>query len=316
MATGTNQLDEIFATTFPKVKKTLADNITAEVPLLAALNSFDKVTEDGGRTIDRQVLFALNTTPGSYDGYDPINVTPQDGFGYATYSWKQYAGSVTIDGRTELLNAGEAQIIPILQAKFDQLRVSTEMAMNTMLWGDGTGNSSKNFLGISAIIKDSGILGGIDPSTETWWKSRKNSTDLGMTTTAVVTSLNSMLNSLKLVKSKPKFEFTTQENYEAYEALAVPQVRFTDMRMAELGFDAIAHKGAEILYDTDCPDGYWFFINPEHLEFVQHSARWMKLLDFVRPADQDAKTALVVSAGNLVTDCRRAHGYFSDINPV
>jgi hypothetical protein len=316
MATGTNQLDEIFATTFPKVKKTLADNITAEVPLLAALNSFDKVTEDGGRTIDRQVLFALNTTPGSYDGYDPINVTPQDGFGYATYSWKQYAGSVTIDGRTELLNAGEAQIIPILQAKFDQLRVSTEMAMNTMLWGDGTGNSSKNFLGISAIIKDSGILGGIDPSTETWWKSRKNSTDLGMTTTAVVTPLNSMLNSLKLVKSKPKFEFTTQENYEAYEALAVPQVRFTDMRMAELGFDAIAHKGAEILYDTDCPDGYWFFINPEHLEFVQHSARWMKLLDFVRPADQDAKTALVVSAGNLVTDCRRAHGYFSDINPV
>jgi hypothetical protein len=316
MATGTNQLDEIFATTFPKVKKTLADNITAEVPLLAALNSFDKVTEDGGRTIDRQVLFALNTTPGSYDGYDPINVTPQDGFGYATYSWKQYAGSVTIDGRTELLNAGEAQIIPILQAKFDQLRVSTEMAMNTMLWGDGTGNSSKNFLGISAIIKDSGILGGIDPSTETWWKSRKNSTDLGMTTTAVVTSLNSMLNSLKLVKSKPKFEFTTQENYEAYEALAVPQVRFTDMRMAELGFDAIAHKGAEILYDTDCPDGYWFFINPEHLEFVQHSARWMKLLDFVRPADQDAKTALVVSAGNLVTDCRRAHGYFSDINPT
>lgn len=316
MASGTNQLDEIFATTFPKVKKTLADNITAEVPLLAALNSFDKVTEDGGRTIDRQVLFALNTTPGSYDGYDPIDVTPQDGFGYATYSWKQYAGSVTIDGRTELLNAGEAQIIPILQAKFDQLRVSTEMAMNTMLWGDGTGNSSKNFLGIQAVIKNSGTLGGIDPSTETWWKSRVNSTDLGMTTTAVVTSLNSMLNSLKLVKSKPKFEFTTQENYEAYEALAVPQVRFTDMRMAELGFDAIAHKGAEILYDTDCPDGYWYFINPEHLEFVQHSARWMKLLDFVRPADQDAKTALVVSAGNLVTDCRRAHGYFSDINPT
>ena len=316
MATGTNQLDEIFATTFPKVKRTLADNITAEVPLLAALNLYDKVTEDGGRTIDRQVLYALNTTPGSYDGYDPINVTPQDGFGYATYSWKQYAGSVTIDGRTELLNAGEAQIINILQAKFDQLRVSTEMAMNTMLWGDGTGNSSKNFLGIQAVIKSTGILGGIDPSTETWWKSRVDSTNLCMTTTAVVTSLNSMLNSLKLVKSKPKFEFTTQENYEAYEALAVPNVRFTDLRMAELGFDSVAHKGAEILYDTDCPDGYWYFINPEHLEFVQHSARWMKLLEFVRPADQDAKTALVVSAGNLVTDCRRAHGYFSDINPV
>ena len=316
MATGTNQLDEIFATTFPKVKRTLADNITTEVPLFAALNAYHRVTEDGGRTIDRQVLYALNTTPASYDGYDPIDVSPQDGFGYATYSWKQYGGAVTIDGRTELLNAGEAQLIPILQAKFDQLRVSTEMAMNEMLWGDGTGNSSKDFLGIQAVISATGILGGIDPATETWWKSRLNSTNLGMTTTAVVTSLNNMLNSLKLVKSKPKYEFTTQENYEAYEALAVPQVRFTDMRMAELGFDAIAHKGAEIMYEDNVPDGYWYFINPEHLEFVQHSARWLKLLDFVRPADQDAKTALVVSAGNLVTDCRRAHGYFSDINPV
>ncbi len=316
MATGTNQLDEIFATTFPKVKRELADNITSETPLLAALNLHDKVTEDGGRTIDRQVMYALNTTPGSYDGYDPVDVSPQDGFGYATYSWKQHSGAVTIDGRTELLNMGEAQIIPILKSKFEQLKLSTEMDFETMLWGDGTGNSSKDFLGIQAIIKASGTLGGIDPSTETWWKSRNVSTDLGMTTTAVVTALTSMLNSLKLVKSRPRFEFTTQENYEAYEALAVPQVRFTDLRMAELGFDAIAHKGAEVMYASDCPDGYWYFINPEHLEFVQHSARWLKLLDFVRPADQDAKTALVVSAGNLVTDCRRAHGYFSDINPT
>src|SRR6187551_2869733 len=127
MATGTNQLDEIFATTFPKVKRKLADNITTETPLLAALNAWGRVTEDGGRTIDRQVLYALNTTPASYDGYDPLDVTPQDGFGYATYSWKQHGGSVTIDGRTEALNEGSARIIPILQAKFDQLKVSTEM---------------------------------------------------------------------------------------------------------------------------------------------------------------------------------------------
>jgi hypothetical protein len=40
----------------------------------------------------------------------------------------------------------------------------------------------------------------------------------------------------------------------------------------------------------------------------------MKLLDFVRPADQDAKTALVVSMGNLVTDVRRAHGVATNVS--
>lgn len=313
MATGANQLDEIFATTFPKVKKTLADQVTTEVPLLAALNLRSKVTEDGGRTIDRQVLYALNDTVGSYDGYDPIDVTPQDGFGYATYSWKQYAGSVTIDGRTEAINMGSAQIIPILQAKFDQLRVSMEMDVNAMLWGDGTGNSSKDFLGIQAIVNDSGILGGIDPTTETWWKSRKVTSAISLATTAGVKTLNSILNSLKLVKSRPRVEFTTQANYESYEALAVPNIRFNDLRLADLGFETVAHKGAEVLYEDNVPANHWYFLNTEHLEFVQHSARWMKLLDFVRPADQDAKTALVVSMGNLVTDVRRAHGVATNV---
>lgn len=314
MATGANQLDEIFATTFPKVKKTLADQVTTEVPLLAALNIKSKVTEDGGRTIDRQVLYALNTTVGSYDGYDPIDVTPQDGFGYATYSWKQYAGSVTIDGRTEAINMGSAQIIPILQSKFDQLRVSMEMDVNAMLWGDGTGNSSKDFLGIQAIVNDSGILGGIDPTTETWWKSRKVTSAISLATTAGVKTLNSILNSLKLVKSRPRVEFTDQANYESYEALAVPNVRFNDLRLADLGFETVAHKGAEVLYEDNVPANHWYFLNTEHLEFVQHAARWMKLLEFVRPADQDAKTALVVSMGNLVTDVRRAHGVATNVS--
>jgi len=33
----------------------------------------------------------------------------------------------------------------------------------------------------------------------------------------------------------------------------------------------------------------------------------MKDLDFIRPVNQDAKSALVVSMGNLITDNRRAH---------
>lgn len=314
MATPAAQLDELFATTFQKVRATLADQITVATPLLAALNSKAKVTEDGGLTIRRPVLFELNDTVGSYDGYDPIDVTPQDGFGYAEYSWKQYAGSVTIDGKTEALNEGSARIIAILEAKMEQLRLSQTQAMNTMLWGDGTGNSSKNFLGIQAIISDSGTLGGIDSSTETWWKSDVVSSAISLATTAGVKTLNSILNDLKLVNSKPDFEFTTQANFESYEALAVPNIRFQDLRMAELGFEAVSHKGAEVMFEDNVPSGYWYFINSDHLEFVQKDNRWMKLLGFRSPVNQDAKTALVVSMGNLITDVRRAHGVATNVS--
>jgi hypothetical protein len=314
MATPAAQLDELFATTFQKVRATLADQITTTTPLLAALNSKARVTEDGGLTIRRPVLYALNDTVGSYDGYDPIDVTPQDGFGYAEYSWKQYAGSVTIDGKTEALNEGSARIIAILEAKMEQLRLSTTEAMNTMLWGDGTGNSSKNFLGLQAIVAATGVLGGIDSSTETWWKSNVQAGAISLATTAGVKSLNSILNSLQLVHSKPDFEFTTQANFESYEALAVPNIRFNDVKLAELGFQAISHKGAELMYEGNVPSGYWYFLNSDHLEFVQKDNRWLKMLGFRSPVNQDAKTTLVVSMGNLITDVRRAHGVATSVS--
>lgn len=314
MATPAAQLDELFATTFQKVKPVLADQITKETPLLAALNAKSRVTEDGGLSIRRPVLFELNDTVGSYDGYDAIDVTPQDGFGYAEYSWKQYAGSVTIDGKTEALNEGSARIIDILAAKMDQLRLSTEEDLNEMLWGDGTGNSSKDMLGLQAIITNSGVLGGIDSATETWWQSTVVSGAVSLATTAGIKSLNAILNGLKLAKSKPDIEFTTQANYESYEALAVPNIRFQDLHMAELGFEVVAHKGAELMYEDNVPAGYWYFINTDHLEFVQKNNRWMKLLPFRQPVNQDAKTALVVSMGNLICDVRRAHGVATNVS--
>jgi len=314
MATPVAQLDELFATTFPKVKATLSDQITKTTPLLAALDSKAKVTEDGGLTIRRPVMFDLNDTVGSYDGYDPIDVTPQDGFGYAEYSWKQYAGAVTIDGRTEAVNEGSARIIAILEAKFEQLRVSTQQAFDAMLWGDGTGNASKNFLGLQAIVAATGILGGIDSSTETWWKSKVVTGAISLATVAGIKTLNSVLNSLKIVGSRPDFEFTTQANFESYEALAVPNITFTDLKMADLGFESVAHKGSELMYHDNVPTASWYFLNTDHLEFVQKDNRWMKLLPFRAPVNQDAKTAMVVSMGNLITDQRRAHGVCTNVS--
>jgi hypothetical protein len=312
VATAAAQLDEIIATTFDKVRPVLADQITVELPLLAALNSKGSVVEDGGKRIVRPVLYALNDTVGSYDGYDLIDTTPQDGFGEAVYDWKQYAGSVTIDGRTERLNAGSAQIINILSAKMDQLRVSMEDDLNSMLWSDGTGNGSKDFLGVQAVVENSGTLGGIDSSTETWWVSR---TDTAMDLTSIdgVKDMGNMYNGLRIAKSHPDFIFTTQAVFEAYEALAAPNIRFEGAMKADLGFETVAFRGAAVLFDADAPSSEMYFLNSKHLQFVKHRDAWLKLLPFARPVNQDAKTALVISMGELVTDVRRAHGVIESI---
>lgn len=314
MATPSDQLDQLISTTFDKVKPVLSDQITKETSLLAALNSRSRVTEDGGLTIRRPLMYALNDTVKSYSGYDLIDTTPQDGFGYAEYQYRDFAGSLTIDGDTIRKNSGSAQIINLLQAKMDQLRLSIEDKLDSMLFADGSGNGGKDLLGLAAIIDDSGVLGGIDSSTEDWWKSVVVDTPVDLTTTDGVKVLNNVYNTLGLNRSKVDFEFTTQDNFEAYEALALPNIRFSDLRMAELGFQTIAHKGAEVIFESRSPQpagsggGYWYFINSDHLEFVQHRDAWMSQTEFVRPYNQDAKVMLVISMGQLITDNRRAHG--------
>lgn len=321
------QLDELIATTFDKVRPVLADQITRELPLLAYLNLKGRVTEDGGLTIRRPVLYAFNDTVGTYSGYDLLDTTPQDGFGYVEYDWKQYAGSVTISGRDELLNAGTSRIVNLLQAKIEQLRVSVEDDMNTMFWATATteGNAGKDFLSVPMIVGD-GIttgatgkttLGGIDNDADgqTWWRSKvTNGVDL--TTLDGVRTLGTLRNTLRIAQSKPDLHVTTQSAYEAYEALALPNLRFTEVKMADLGFDAIAFKGGEVVMDDAAPSAQWFMLNSSHLEFVRHSQRWAQMGAFKSPVNQDAKTALILFMGELLTDVRRAHGRFVNVVSV
>lgn len=317
MATPANQLDQLIATTFDKVRPSLTDQITKETALLAALDMKAKVTEDGGLTIRRPLMYALNDTVKSYSGYDLLDTAPQGGFGFAEYQWRQVAGAITISGEEELKNNGAPQIINLLQAKIDQLRLSYEDVLNTMLFSNGTGNGGKDFLGVQAIIDDAGTLGGIDSSTETWWRSVVGATfDWSTLGNAAVAQLNNIYNSLIVNGSKPDFEFTTQTNFEEYEKLASVNIRFQQTQMADLGFEAIAHKTAEVVIDVKVPGtgaGNWYFINTDHLEFVRHSNRWMRRTEFVTPANQDARTAQVLSAGNLITDMRRGLGVIENI---
>jgi hypothetical protein len=319
MATPSSQLDQLIATTFENVRPALADNITVDLPLLAFLNSKGKVNVDGGRNIVRPLMYALNSTVQSFSGYDQFDTTAQGGIGEAVYGWRNLVGTVTISGDEIRKNSGKSAFISLMASKAEQLRLSIDDEFNAQLHGDGTGNSNKDFLGLRAIVSASGILGGIDPSDAPFWKARVEAGPVDLTVETGVDALNHMFNSLAIQKSRPDLELTTQANFEAYESLASEKVRYTSMKMADLGFEALAHKTAEVVFDADTysdgsanDGGYWYFLNSQFLEFVQHSDCWLSPTEFVRPYNQDAKVMSVLSSGNLITSNRRAQGVITN----
>lgn len=337
-----DQFDVLVTTTLDKVRPTLSDQISNENILLAWLNMKSRITVDGGTVIRRPLLFAFNDTVGTYSGYDLIDVTPQEGLGWVEYPWAQHAGSVTISGEEVKKNSGSAQLINLLQAKMDQLKMSIADDFNAMLYGSGNGNGGKDFIGLMGICSngkqygsaDTGValptgasttdthLGGINVATYAWWDANLVTTAVDLTTFDGVDSLNNLYNTIRVNRAKVDLELTTQSNYEAYEALAVPNIRFQSLKAADLGFETIAHKTAEVVFDPDVPasglwhdgantvagGGAWFMLDSARLEFVQHADSWLTPTEFVRPYNQDAKTALMLSMGNLITDSRRSHG--------
>lgn len=314
MATPADQLDQIFQSTFDKWRPTLQDMTIKRSSVLAALELKSKVVEKGGKTIRQRLMYALNDTVKSYDGYDLFDTTPQGGFGHAVYDWRQVNGTVTISGKEKRINSGPEAFADLLEDKFEQLRLSFTRKFNEYIFALTPG--AKDPLSLPALIGDSGIVGGIDSSAgnQEWWRSQVIAGPVDLTTTAGLRSLDTMKNNLYVNGASPDFEFTTQANYEAYVALATEKIRFVNTKMADLGFEAVAHGGAEVVFDPFVPQpvdsggGRWYFISTDALELRVHPDANFTRLDTQRPYNQDAWNTPVIWMGNLVTGNRRAHG--------
>jgi hypothetical protein len=73
----------------------------------------------------------------------------------------------------------------LLEDKLDDFGEQFARTMNTLLWGDGTGDA-KALAGIRALITanpTTGTIGGIDRATNVWWRNRAYTTAMGTAVT-------------------------------------------------------------------------------------------------------------------------------------
>ena len=317
MAAGNSNFDEILSTTLKNYVPKLTDNIFSARPLFYALTNGQTIRRvSGGAKIVVPVIYGTNSTAGSYSGTDTISVTAQTGISAAEYDWKQYAATVTINGIEEAKNNGEAQIIDLLEGKIFQTQETIIENMNTMLFGNGTGNSSKDWLGLSALVGSTGSPGGIDATDadNSWWRSAVTNQGSAAITIA---SMATLYNNCSVGNDQPTIIITGQNQYEAYEALLTDQIRYTDTDMADSGFQNLLFKGAPITFDgTLAGEGKLYMLNTKYLQLVAHSDVWFKPTPFVRPTNQDAVFSQLLCYGELTPSNRARQGYMYGITPA
>ena len=297
--------DEILSTTLNNYVPKLTDNVFTARPLFYALTNGQTIRRiSGGNKIVVPIIHGKNTTTGSYSGTDTISTTAQTGISAAEYAWKQYAATVTINGLEEAQNNGEAQIIDLLEGKIFQAQESIIEDMNTMLFADGTGNSSKDWNGLANIVDSTGTVGGIAQSSNAYWASTETAQGGAITTAAMAT----MYNSISVGNDQPTIIITTQDVYEDYEALLTDQIRYTDTDVADAGFQNLLFKGAPVTFDDACTTQTMYFLNTKYLRLVGHQDVWFKPTPFVRPTNQDAVFSQILCYGNLTVSNRARQG--------
>ena len=306
---GNDDFNQILSTTLKNYVPKLADNVFTARPLFYALTNGQTIRRiSGGAKIVVPIIYGTNSTAASYSGDEALSTTAQTGITAAEYDWKQYAATVTITGIEEAKNNGEAEIIDLLEGKVMQTEETIIQNMNEMFYGDGTGNSNKDWIGLDLIVgKPNTALGGIDPtdSGNSWWKSDEHDMDGALT----VKQMGTTYNNVSVGNDQPTIVIGTQALYESYEALLEPNLRYTDTKVADAGFQNLLFKGAPVTFDGDVTAGEIFFLNTKYLRLVAHTETWFQTTPFVRPTNQDARYAQILCYGELTCSNRARQGY-------
>ena len=180
--------------------------------------------------------------------------------------------------------------------------VAQEMAdgIGTMLYGDGTGNSGKDFLGLKAIVDDGTLVatygglnrgtyteaafaGGLDPSRTGFGVGSLIGGNVKSSVgTLTLDILDSGYRAAWSGNFKPTIIVTTKDVYRILEKLFQPVTNMQMVKyetdkltstkgvvplMAQQGYASLYYKGMPVLVDEKCPTGYLFMLNMDTLEF-------------------------------------------------
>jgi hypothetical protein len=321
MAVGNASYDTLLSTTLANYRKTLTDNVFKSRVLLWWLTEKNRVRKlSGGVKIVEPLIYAEGQT-GSYGEWDSISIVPQEGLSAAEYPWRQLFATIAVSGLEEAQNSGEEAIINLLDAKVMQAEETMKANLNRMLYGDGTGNSGKDFLGLNALIGNQTTtpttVGGIDSSDalNTWWRSTVTALT-GNTAANIGGKYGNAFNTVSDGNDMVDGIFMAQNAYEFYEASLTPNVRYQDVKSANAGFSNLMMKQCPVYWDRDIAAGVVYGLNSKYIELVGHSDRWFKQSPFSdglsaaaggNASTVDARYSLITTYGNLTVRNRARH---------
>lgn len=228
-----------------------------------------------GKTWDKAIKYQKSTTGGSFSGLDLFSTSSDDNQVKFAFDPKYFEQPVNLIGTEVARNKLTGAMVEDMMSLEVQSKLEDALdSIGTLLFSDGTGNSSKDFLGLAALVDDGttvATLGGLSRSTYTTIKSTKTASG-GTLTLAKMATLNTAIS--EGAQLNPTLNVTTETVADLYEQLLQPQERISkDVSMMKggltvgTGATGFHYKGRPLLADPKATSGVLFMLNEKFIDF-------------------------------------------------
>jgi hypothetical protein len=293
--------------------KDIQDAVFNDLPLIRHLVDKNSVRRAGGASIIVPLRTSKNTTAGFYDGFQTIDVTPQEELTAAQFKWKQGAVSISVSGREERIqNAGQYAVLDLVQSKIKGAEESLRDKINTALFAAAP--ASTDIGSVVTSIDATSSIGDINSTTYAFWQSTSTaSASFAAQGLSDMRTLWSVLE-VKMPQAPTDLLLTTTTIYNFYEGALVAQQRYAPAdKTGNASFGDLMFRTAPVKFDAACNSGVMYFLNSKCMELDIHSGTDFIMRDWVPAINQDAKTALFMVGLELVIKNRRKLGKLTAI---
>lgn len=297
-----------------------------------------------GRKIEAPIKYQKNTTGTSFSGFDTFSTSATNNrvkmeFNPAFY---QITCALPLD-ELSVANTDEA-IINLMQLTIQSDTEDMADDLGTIFYADGTGNGSKDPLGLAALVDDGSTvatIGGLSRSTYTTLQSTVTASS-GTISLAKVDTLWAAVTS---GAQKPTAIYTTESVFNFYGQLLRPQERINKSDAGTMkgikggtGFSALDYMGVPVLMDEKCTSGVFFMLNENFLNWHALTVQGSKPIayksqiegndydapvglgfswsDWIKPANSASVVGHVYVGGQFVTTNPKRHGKLTGITGI
>lgn len=345
--------NRVTTTTQDKILPKVVDTVLNSNVL--ATRVLSKAAKWNGETMKFPVKHAKNTTGQSFSGFDSFSTSATDNRVNLAFTPKFYQMTVALPMDELSVNATESKVLDL--AKLEMQSTAQDMAddIGTLFYGDGTGNSNKDFLGLEAIVDDGTNAATYGSLSRTTYSSQLRST---VTASSGVLSLAKMATLYSAVTSgaqKTTLGLCSESIFNLYEQLLQPQERIAkDVSMMKAGgnmgkagtgmvggtgFTGLYYKGFPILADEKATSGVLYFVNEDFLDWyalpvamttpIKYRSQDIEgndysdvtglgfsWSDWIKPTNSASVVGHIYLGGELVSSNPRRHGKLTGVTSI